>query len=125
MISVLSSLVLYCRTELIKDLECQVSYNLFDEATIADWKGRDLRQTNSIPNIDILLLAIRKVSNFFEINIWQHFRRTKGNLCFVTSSKSYKRIKMDFSLYYFHCKYSRITDKNAAKITVLQIASIL
>ena len=49
------------RTELIKDLECQVAFNLFDEATVADWKGKDLKQANNIPNIDVLLLAVRKV----------------------------------------------------------------
>merc|ERR1719268_568 len=31
-----------------------------DDATLADWKGWDLSQTKSIPDIDILLLAVRK-----------------------------------------------------------------
>lgn len=38
-----------------------MAFNLFDEATVADWKGKDLKQANNIPNIDILLLAVRKV----------------------------------------------------------------
>ena len=50
------------RTEDIKDLGYKVKFNLLDEATLADWKGKDLRQAKSIPNIDILILAVRKVS---------------------------------------------------------------
>lgn len=42
-------------------MDCQVIFTFFDEANVADWKGRDLRQANSIPNIDLLLLTIRKV----------------------------------------------------------------
>ena len=49
------------RPVLIRDLDCQVILNFFDEANVADWKGRDLRQANRIPNIDVLLLVIRKV----------------------------------------------------------------
>jgi len=48
------------RTEDIKDLGYKVKFNLLDEATLADWKGKDLRQAKSIPNIDILILAVRK-----------------------------------------------------------------
>ena len=54
-------LIFFFRTELIRDLDCQVIFTFFDEANVADWKGRDLRQANSIPNIDLLLLTIRKV----------------------------------------------------------------
>ena len=52
------------RTEDIEDLGYKVKFNLLDEATLADWKGKDLRQAKSIPNIDILILAVRKVSKF-------------------------------------------------------------
>ena len=38
-----------------------MAFHLFDEASVADWKGKDLKQANNIPNIDILLLAVRKV----------------------------------------------------------------
>jgi hypothetical protein len=38
---------------------------MFDEASVADWRGRDLRQANRIPNIDLLLLAVRQVSTTF------------------------------------------------------------
>lgn len=48
------------RAELITDLGYNVKFNLSDEATLADWKGWDLSQTKSIPDIDILLLAVRK-----------------------------------------------------------------
>ena len=55
------------RTEDIKDLGYKVKFNLLDEATLADWKGKDLRQAKSIPNIDILILAVRKVSKLSAI----------------------------------------------------------
>jgi len=48
------------RAELIADLGYNVKFNLSDEATLADWKGWDLSQTKSIPDIDILVLAVRK-----------------------------------------------------------------
>ena len=48
----------------IRDLDSgDLVLNFFDEASVADWKGHDLRQAHRIPNIDVLLLAIRKVSN--------------------------------------------------------------
>lgn len=47
-------------------MDCQVIFTFFDEANVADWKGRDLRQANSIPNIDLLLLTIRK-DNYDEL----------------------------------------------------------
>lgn len=49
------------RTELVKDLDCQVAFNMFDEASLADWRGRDLREAHRIPNFDILVVAVRKV----------------------------------------------------------------
>lgn len=48
------------RTEMIKDLEYNISFNIYDEANVAQWRGRDLRQATYPPNIDILLLAIKK-----------------------------------------------------------------
>ena len=46
---------------LLRDLDFEVAFKYIDEATVADWKGKDLKQAKHIPNIDILLLAVRKV----------------------------------------------------------------
>ena len=46
---------------LLKDLDFEGAFKYIDEATGADWKGKDLKQAKHIPNIDILLLAVRKV----------------------------------------------------------------
>ena len=54
---------------LLKDLDFEVAFKYIDEATVADWKGKDLKQAKHIPNIDILLLAVRKViMEFFRVN---------------------------------------------------------
>ena len=34
---------------------------MFDEASLAGWRGRDLREAHRIPNFDILVVAVRKV----------------------------------------------------------------
>ena len=60
--SILINFYQFYRAELITDLGYNVKFNLSDEATLADWKGWDLSQTKSIPDIDILLLAVRKVN---------------------------------------------------------------
>ena len=50
---------------LLKDLDFEMAFKYIDEATVADWKGKDLKQAKHIPNIDILLLAVRKVVMVF------------------------------------------------------------
>ena len=55
----------FYRTMLLKDLDFEVAFKYIDEATVADWKGKDLKQAKHIPNIDILLLAVRKVRMLF------------------------------------------------------------
>ena len=55
-------IIIFCRSELVNDLGYEVSFSMFDEASVADWRGRDLRQATSIPNIDLLLLSVRRVS---------------------------------------------------------------
>ena len=68
------------RTEDIKDLGYKVKFNLLDEATLADWKGKDLRQAKSIPNIDILILAVRKVSKFSAIEFGRKLQSSAHGL---------------------------------------------
>ena len=36
---------------------------MFDEASVTEWKGRDLRLANQIPDIDVLVIAVQKVNN--------------------------------------------------------------
>jgi hypothetical protein len=38
-----------------------LSFNVFDEASVTDWKGRNLKVANQIPDIDILIIAVQKV----------------------------------------------------------------
>ena len=54
---------------LLRDLDFEVAFKYIDEATVADWKGKDLKQAKHIPNIDILLLAVRKVTIFSEFDV--------------------------------------------------------
>ena len=51
---------LRCRVEIIKDLGYQISFSVFDEASVAEWKGSDLRLAKEIPNMDVMVLAVRK-----------------------------------------------------------------
>ena len=44
------------------DLGLQLSFDVFDEASVAEWRGKDLRQTSDIPNIDVIVLAVKRVS---------------------------------------------------------------
>ncbi len=50
------------RIEMIKDLGYQMSFSVFDEASVSEWKGVDLRLANEIPNMDLVVLAVKRVS---------------------------------------------------------------
>ncbi len=50
------------RIEMVKDLGYQMSFSVFDEASVAEWKGVDLRLANEIPNMDVIVLAVKRVS---------------------------------------------------------------
>ena len=39
----------------------EFSFNIFDEASVSEWRGRDLKLVNQIPNIDLLVIAVKKV----------------------------------------------------------------
>ncbi len=47
---------------MVKDLGYQMSFSVFDEASVAEWKGVDLRLANEIPNMDVIVLAVKRVS---------------------------------------------------------------
>ena len=49
------------RTELVQDLGYQLTFSVFDEASVAEWRGRDLRLANEIPKIDLIVVFVRKV----------------------------------------------------------------
>ena len=51
------------RTELITDLGYQLSFSVFDEASATDeWtSGHDLRLAEEMPNVDVVILAVRQV----------------------------------------------------------------
>eukprot|EP00095_Tigriopus_kingsejongensis_P001752 snap_masked-scaffold183_size276960-processed-gene-0.6 protein:Tk01752 transcript:snap_masked-scaffold183_size276960-processed-gene-0.6-mRNA-1 annotation:"---NA---" len=55
------------RTELIKDLGFQLSFGIFDEASVSQWKGCDLRLANEIPNMDLIVLPVRQ-NHLSELN---------------------------------------------------------
>ncbi len=46
---------------MVKDLGYQMSFNVFDEASVKEWKGEDLRLAKEIPNMDLIVLTLRKV----------------------------------------------------------------
>ena len=54
-------LPLLSRTELVGDLGYQLTFTYFDEASVSEWKGCDLRLAHDLPNIDLVVLPIRKV----------------------------------------------------------------
>ena len=80
-----------------------MKFNLSDEATLADWKGWDLSQTKSIPDIDILLLAVRKV-NILHLN-----SRNSGS--YIQSSpsnlKQFIRSRVLYIRFIHFCKVNR------------------
>jgi hypothetical protein len=39
----------------------QLSFNVFDEASVTEWKGRDLKLADQIPDIDLIIIAVQKV----------------------------------------------------------------
>jgi len=47
------------RTELVDELG-SLSFSIFDGASVAEWRGKDLRLADNIPNIDLLVLGIEK-----------------------------------------------------------------
>ena len=38
-----------------------MSFSVFDEASVTEWKGQDLKLADQIPNIDILVIAVKRV----------------------------------------------------------------
>ena len=46
---------------MLSDLGYQMTFSVFDEGEVSEWKGEDLRLANEIPNMDLVVLAIRKV----------------------------------------------------------------
>ena len=49
------------RTELVGDLGYQLTFSYFDEASVSEWRGCDLRLACDLPNIDLIVLPVRKV----------------------------------------------------------------
>ena len=39
-----------------------VSFAIFDEGSVAEWKGQNLKVAKKIPNIDVLVMAVDKGS---------------------------------------------------------------
>ena len=50
----------FFRTELLDELG-SLSFSIFDGASVSEWKGKDLRLADNIPNIDLLVLSIEQV----------------------------------------------------------------
>ena len=46
---------------MVGDLGYQLTFSYFDEASVSEWKGCDLRLAHDLPNIDLVVLPIRKV----------------------------------------------------------------
>ena len=49
------------RTELVDELG-SLSFSIFDGASVSEWKGKDLKLADNIPNIDLLVLGIEQVT---------------------------------------------------------------
>lgn len=39
-----------------------LAFSIFDGASVSEWRGKDLKLANRIPNIDLLVLGIEQVS---------------------------------------------------------------
>ena len=48
-------------TELVDELG-SLAFSIFDGASVSEWRGKDLKLANRIPNIDLLVLGIEQVS---------------------------------------------------------------
>ena len=46
---------------MVGDLGYQLTFSYFDEASVSEWKGCDLRLAYDLPNVDLVVLPIRKV----------------------------------------------------------------
>ena len=42
------------------DLGYQLTFSYFDEASVSEWRGCDLRLACDLPNIDLIVLPVRK-----------------------------------------------------------------
>ena len=65
------------RTELVGDLGYQLTFSYFDEASVSEWKGCDLRLACDLPNIDLIVLPVRKVRNRLRRNMCLKFSQIK------------------------------------------------
>ena len=54
---------------MVGDLGYQLTFSYFDEASVSEWKGCDLRLAHDLPNIDLVVLPIRKVERGFKISL--------------------------------------------------------
>ena len=46
---------------MVGDLGYQLTFSYFDEASVSEWRGCDLRLACDLPNIDLIVLPVRKV----------------------------------------------------------------
>ena len=46
---------------MVGDLGYQLTFSYFDEASVSEWRGLDLRLASDLPNIDLVVLPVRKV----------------------------------------------------------------
>ena len=116
---------------LLKDLDFEVAFKYIDEATVADWKGKDLKQAKHIPNIDILLLAVRKVIMVFSrvnnsFTQWQKSQAKRLKNYFLTARRLDKSkqkqiffpalVKMRFlTLFQLYQVFQQVLDNDLAK----------
>ena len=93
-----------------------MKFNLSDEATLADWKGWDLSQTKSIPDIDILLLAVRKVNILHLNSSGSYIQSSPSNLKqFIISRELYTLRRKSigpFAVYSYKSEISILLEMN-------------
>ena len=61
---------------MVGDLGYQLTFSYFDEASVSEWRGCDLRLACDLPNIDLIVLPVRKVRE-----------QTNGEMPFDKSNK--------------------------------------
>ena len=81
-----------------------LSFSIFDGASVAEWRGKDLRLADNIPNIDLLVLGIEKVTiefllrkiNYLEPNLF-YVSRFLTSLPFYNVTYNYRITSMNYN----------------------------
>lgn len=47
-------------TEALRDIGYSLTFSVFDEDSVSQWDGRDLREAKDLPNVDLVVVAVKQ-----------------------------------------------------------------